>query len=83
MTDYLRTNDLSRKHIESTEVEMLFLLGEGADTMSREITEARPAYLNAMFESLAALGGTERYLAEVLGLDDEKLARLRRLYLEE
>ena len=55
---------------------------EAAATALAALNSVQPRYLEAVFEAIdAKYGSMEAYLKEALGLDDDRRARLREMYL--
>ena len=74
--DYLLTNDCRR--------DIGHLMPPGTpESVAEAFTAARPAYIEAAFESIdTAFGGVDDYLARGLGFAEERLQRLRECLTE-
>lgn len=75
-TNYYRAGDNERSMKSLTGMHI-------SEPVARALMSANGEYLDATFDALRAqYGSVDRYLEEQLGLDREKIARLRAMYLE-
>ena len=83
MEDYLRVNDFTHTAIEGLAAQILAHSGnEAAAEMSRELTGARPAYLQSALNKVKeCYGSMDAFLEQAIGLTPEKRERLKQMYL--
>ena len=82
VADYLATNENIRDEVE----QLRDLLGGSVDSSDEAIDylfTAKQEYLETVYDVIEKeYGSFDKYLRQALGLDDDKLNRLRELYLE-
>lgn len=84
IADYMKVNDYVGKDNEKL---VRGMLGDRADKLLEErlmgMFSVDERYICTVFDEIdQQYGGMESYLKDMLGLDEEKIARLRSLYLE-
>lgn len=84
--DYLLTNEFLEVEKEMEKLSNSFTNSTGSavpDSVLRPLLEVRPEYLRACFEEInERYGSKQAFFKQALGLDDEKIQRLKKIYLE-